>query len=178
MVQAFVSIGSNIDPARNVRAALRALTQRVEVSGISTVYLTPAEGRREQPPFYNCILEISTETNPLDLKFRVLRPSEAALGRERTSDKYAPRTIDLDLVLYGDLVLNEKDLVLPDPEIYHRSFLVIPLAELAPELILPGSSMHISELAQRFGPMQPLESYTESLREMLSLLKRSPLDRA
>jgi 2-amino-4-hydroxy-6-hydroxymethyldihydropteridine diphosphokinase len=166
MARAFVSIGSNIDPARNVEAALRALARHVAVTGISTVYLTSAEGRPEQPSFYNCILEISAEINPLDLKFRVLRPIEAALGRERSSDKYAPRTIDLDLVLYGDLVMNEEGLVLPDPEIYRRSFLAVPLAELAPELILPGSDVRVSELARRFGPMQPLESYTEGLRAL------------
>jgi 2-amino-4-hydroxy-6-hydroxymethyldihydropteridine diphosphokinase len=177
MARAFVSMGSNIDPARNVRAALSALARHVAVTAISTVYLTPAEGQTEQPPFYNCVVEIGTERDPLDLKFQVLRPIEAALGRQRTPDKFAHRTIDLDLILYGDVVLNEEGLVLPDPEIYRRLFLAIPLAELAPELILPGSGVRVSDLAQRFGPMQPLESYTESLREMLSLLKAPLLDK-
>jgi len=177
MVRAFVSIGSNIDPARNVRAALRALARQVELIGISTVYLTPAEDRPEQPPFYNCMAEIRTEMDPLHLKFQILRPIEADLGRQRTVDKFATRTIDLDLVLYGDLLLNREGLVLPDPDIYKRPFLAVPLAELAPDLALPGSSLRISDLARRFAPMQPLLSYTESLRKMLSLLKPPSLDR-
>ncbi len=178
MVRAFVSIGSNIDPARNVRAALRALARQVELIGISTVYLTPAEARPEQPFFYNCIAEIRTETDPLHLKFQILRPIEAALGRIRTADKFAARTIDLDLVVYGDLQLDEDGLVLPDPEIYKRPFLAVPLAELVPDLVLPGSGLGISDLAPRFEPMQPLQAYTDSLRKILSLSKHPPLDKA
>jgi 2-amino-4-hydroxy-6-hydroxymethyldihydropteridine diphosphokinase len=169
MARAFVSVGSNIDPARNVQAALQQLAQRLVVVGVSTVYLTPAEGRSEQPPFYNCVAEIDTEKAPLELKFLILRPIEAALGRERTSDKYASRTIDMDLVLYGDLLLNEGDLVIPDPDVYRRAFIAIPLAELAPELALPGSGVRVSDLASRFprDNLQPLQSYTQYLRSLI-----------
>ena len=169
MVRVFVSIGSNIDPARNVRTALCALARQAELIAISTVYLTPAEDRPEQPPFYNCMAEIRTEMDPLHLKFQILRPVEAALGRQRTADKFAARTIDLDLVLYGDLLLDQEGLVLPDPDIHKRPFLAVPLAELAPDLVLPGSGLRISDLARRFAPMQPLLSYTDSLRKMFCL---------
>ena len=109
MARAFVAIGSNIDAAANVRAAVRALALRMPVVAISTVYRTEPEERPEQPPFYNCVVEINAEIAPLELKFQVLRPIEEALERRRTSDKYAPRTIDLDLILYDDLVSPQRN---------------------------------------------------------------------
>lgn len=167
MARAFIAIGSNIDPGANVRAAIRALALQVKIAAVSTVYLTPAEGRPDQPAFYNCIVEIETDIAPLEIKHQVLRPIEAALGRKRESDKYAPRTIDLDLILYGEAVLNTNELVLPDPAILQRSFLAIPLAELAPDLIIPGIGKRASDIAAAFhnSGIHPLASYTSSLRE-------------
>jgi len=166
MARAFVAIGSNIDAAANVRAAVRALALRMPVVAISTVYRTEPEERPEQPPFYNCVVEINAEIAPLELKFQVLRPIEEALERRRTSDKYAPRTIDLDLILYDDLVLNCGGLVLPDPEIASRFFLAVPLAEVAPGLILPGTGLRISRVAAALAQdkAQPLKAYTALLR--------------
>ncbi len=166
MARAFVAVGSNINAPANVRAALRALAERVTVSRISTVYQTEPEGRPEQPLFYNCVIEIETEIPPLELKSRVLRPIEEALGRQRTSDKYAPRTIDLDLIIYDDLVLKSSDLVLPDPEISSRFFLAVPLSELAPSLTLPGTTLRVSRAAAAFArnKAQPLKPYTALLR--------------
>ena len=167
MARGFISLGSNINPQANVRAALHALARQVKIVVVSTVYLAPAEARPGQPLFYNCIVEIDTDIAPLDLKYKILRPIEAALGRKRDSDKYAPRTIDLDLVLYGDVTLNTIELVLPDPEIPKRPFLAIPLAELAPDLIIPGIGKRASDIAVAFqkGELRPLTSYTSSLRE-------------
>ncbi len=170
MVRAFVAIGSNISPAVNVRRALDLLARRLTVTGLSTVYETQPEERPGQEHFYNCVVEIETELAPRKLKFQVLRSIETQLNRQRTSDKYAPRTIDLDLILYGDLVLNENDLVLPDPDIFGRFFLAAPLAELAPELVLPGSGAPIAEVAGRLtqDKAQPLPAYTTELRQLIS----------
>jgi len=169
MARAFIGIGSNIEPAENVRAAIRGLARQTRLVAISTVYLTEAVGRTEQPPYYNCVVEIETEAPPADIKFGLLRGIENKLGRQRTADKYAPRTIDLDLIVYGDLTLDVDGIKLPDPEILDRPFLAIPLSELAPGMVLPSYGLRIGEIAARLPQdgMRPLPDYTKSLREEL-----------
>ena len=166
MARAFVAAGSNINPGTNVRAAIRALAVHTPIVAISTVYRTRAEDRPGQPSFYNCILEVRTGIPALELKFQVLRRIESDLGRRRTADKCAPRTIDLDLILYGDLVLKTTNLSLPDPQITDRPYLAIPLGELAPDLVLPGTASRMAELAASLpsDKMSPLAAYTARLR--------------
>ncbi len=167
MARAFVSVGSNIDPERNVRSALRLLGEQVAIRAVSTVYLTEPIGPAGQPPYYNCVADVETALAPLDLKQIVLRGIETAQGRDRTGDKYAPRTIDLDLILYDEVVMATDELVLPDPDILQRPFLAIALRELAPGLVLPGSGKAISDAAPPLPHemMKPLESYTELIRK-------------
>jgi hypothetical protein len=94
---------------------------------------------------------------------------EADLGRRRSSDKYASRPIDLDLLLYDDCVLSNNQLTLPDPDILERAFVAIPLCELAPDLLLPGSGLPICRVAERFAAedMECLAEYTRLLRNEL-----------
>ncbi len=167
MARAFVSIGSNIEPEEKVKEALGLLKRQVDIRAVSTVYLTEPIGPPGQPPYYNCVVEIETELPPLELKHRVLRWIEEALGRRRSGDKYAARAIDLDLILYDELVLTCEDLTLPDPDIVRRPFLAIPLHELAPGLAVPGSGFSIDEAASKFPreSMKPLKSYTELIRK-------------
>jgi len=171
MARAFVAVGSNIKPAANVRAALRAIALHAPIIAISTVYRTEPEGRPGQPSFYNCVVEIRTKMRPQELKSRVLRRIEADLGRRRTADKFAPRTIDLDLILYDDLVLDTGELVLPDPLIARRPFLAVPLSELAPDLKLPGTASTMAKLAAKLplDKMRPLAAYTRRLRSEVRL---------
>ena len=165
MPNAFIGVGSNIDPAENVRNAIRLLSKEEHILGISTVYQTQPEGGLNQPAYYNCVVEIETKTSPEDLKYKVLRKIEKDLGRKRSKDKYAARTIDLDLILYDDLELKTDELTLPDPHIASRPYLAVPLNELNPELVLPGSGLHVKELASSLSRegMQPLPDYTELL---------------
>ena len=116
------------------------------------------------------MVELTTELDPLMLKLTVLRAIESALGRQRTGDKYADRTLDLDLVLYGDLVSSSPELVLPDPELAQRPFLAFPLLELDPELRLPGSRVPLHQLVAALGSsdLQPLVEYTERLRRSIA----------
>ena len=169
MVRAFVAVGSNINPAVNVRAAIRALASEAQVTAISTVYLSEPESRPDQSPFYNGVVEIKTGLSPQALKFQVLRGIEARLGRQRTPDKEAARTIDLDLILYDDLVLKTSGLVLPDPDIARRPFLAVPLSELAPDLVLAGTQASVAELVTGLPPvrLRPLRAYTARLRRDL-----------
>ena len=167
MTRAFVSMGSNIEPEENTEKAIRLLGGEVRITGISTIYLTEAEGRPEQAKYYNCVVEIETDTSPGELKHGVLRRIENELGRTRSDDAFAPRTIDLDLILYNDLVMATEDLTLPDPDIVRRPFLAIPLQELAPGLVLPGSGLRIDEVASAMKRqnMKPLADYTEHIRK-------------
>ena len=167
MSRVFIAVGSNIDPEHNVREALRAMAGEARVVAISTVYASAPLRRPEQPTFYNAVVEVETDVSPRDLKFCVLRRIEAELGRVRTSDKWAARTIDLDIVIYNDLLISEDDLHIPDPEILERPFLAVPLAELAPNLTLPGTDRTLSEIAAAFDDheMLPMCDYTQSLEK-------------
>jgi len=167
MTRAFIGVGSNIEPVTNTEHAIRLLARETQVTSVSMVYLTEAEGRPGQPPYYNCVVEIKTDLPPAELKHRVLRGIEAMLGRVRMEDKYAARTIDLDLILYDELVVTSDDLTLPDPEIVRRPFLAVPLRELIPGVTLPGSGLCIDDIAASFrgNPMKPLANYTEQIRK-------------
>ncbi|MCX7015351.1 MAG: 2-amino-4-hydroxy-6-hydroxymethyldihydropteridine diphosphokinase [Candidatus Sumerlaeota bacterium] len=172
MARVFISVGSNIAPEQNVRGALRLLAARAPIVAVSTVYRVAAINRPGQPPYLNCVVEVETDIPPLEFKRAVLRKIEKALGRTRGEDKYAPRTIDLDLILHGDQTLETAELALPSPDILVRLFLAIPLAELAPDLALPGSGARIGDVAEsmpRQG-MEALNDFTESLREDLRLM--------
>lgn len=166
MARAFVGVGANLQPEVNIRAALRRLRKHVTVVGVSTFYLTAAIERPEQPPFVNGVVEIATEMAPWQLKYRLLRQIESALGRHRNDDKYAARPIDLDLLLYDELVVTSDELTLPDPDISQRAFLAIPLCELAPDIIIPGINKHISAIAQACPAliMEALPKLTAQLR--------------
>jgi 2-amino-4-hydroxy-6-hydroxymethyldihydropteridine diphosphokinase len=169
VTRAFIGVGSNIAPEENIREALRRLAQSTHLVSISTFYREPAIGRPDEPDFYNGVVAIDTDLPPEKLKWEVLRPIEGALGRHRTSDKYASRTIDLDLLLYDDLVLSSKELKLPDPDILKRAFVAIPLFEIAPALVLPGFGIPIRQIAERLAKqgMQPLREYTRQLQSEL-----------
>ncbi len=166
-----VAVGSNIEPERNIPAALEMLTHHARLTGVSTFYRTAPLDRPEQPPFLNGAVRIETRLTARALKFDVLRAIEGRLGRVRTQDAYAPRTIDLDIALYGDSVIDEPDLRVPDPDIRERSFLAIPLLELEPDLVLPDSCQPMTSLVQPewASTMTPDASLTEHLRAKLLL---------
>jgi 2-amino-4-hydroxy-6-hydroxymethyldihydropteridine diphosphokinase len=170
MVRAFIGIGSNIDPAKNVRAAILSLGQQTRLIGVSMVYCTDAINRPEQPPYYNCVVEIETDAPPVRVKHGILRPIENELGRKRVRDKYAPRTIDLDLIVYDDLAMDTEGIKLPDQDILKRPFLAIPLFELAPDLVLAGYGLRIGDIVAKLpqGEMKPLENYSMLLRKEVS----------
>ncbi|MBZ0221006.1 MAG: 2-amino-4-hydroxy-6-hydroxymethyldihydropteridine diphosphokinase [Candidatus Methylomirabilis sp.] len=169
MPSAFVGIGSNLDPEENLRKALRLLSGE-GLFALSTIYRTEPLERPEQPKFLNCVAGLRTARLPIELKAE-LKNIEASLGRVRTDDRYAPRPIDLDLISYEDIRIEEGGLVLPDPEIEARPFIGIPLYELAPHAMTP-SGRPLEEVVRSFPGicMEPLASLTERLRNELSLL--------
>jgi 2-amino-4-hydroxy-6-hydroxymethyldihydropteridine diphosphokinase len=180
MVDAFVAVGSNIRPEEHTERALEALQRRVRVTATSTFHRTEAVGRPEQPAFVNGVWKIQSEHTPRSLKFDVLRPIEQALGRVRTADRFAPRPIDLDLVLHGDTVVDEPDLRLPDPDIRLRAFLALPLLELAPSLVLPDTGEPLAAVAARWttpagtADLEPMLALTRRLKERIRWGQETP----
>ena len=142
---AYIAVGSNIKPQDNIFDALIALKTYVTINAISNFYETPPVSGPGQPDFLNGVVKIKTDRSPREIKFDILRSIEERLGRVRSTDKYAPRTIDLDLILYGSLVIDEPDLHLPDPSICLYPFVAVPLLELAPELIMPDARTPLSD---------------------------------
>jgi 2-amino-4-hydroxy-6-hydroxymethyldihydropteridine diphosphokinase len=165
MIPVFIALGSNIEPEKNLPAAVRLLSQQqgVEVAAVSRVYRSPAVGpdgqpTPDQPDFLNAAVLVHSDLPILRLKQDILRRIEAELGRVRTSDKFAPRPIDLDIVLYGEdvlgLVIEQLDgsgeTIFPDPAIMRHAFLALPLADLDPDFIHPVSGERLSAIAARF----------------------------
>jgi 2-amino-4-hydroxy-6-hydroxymethyldihydropteridine diphosphokinase len=122
--KAYVSLGSNIEPQKNMPAAIDAL--KMEFGGIlarSSIWQTPAVGS-DGPDFHNAVVLIETSLSPEELKHNIFRPLEARMGRVREADKNAPRTIDLDVLIYNDKLLEE--------ELWGQAHLAVPLAEVYP----------------------------------------------
>lgn len=138
--RAYIGLGSNLDgPERQVRrgiAALRGLPQ-VESLRASALYRTAPWGRLDQPPFINAVVEIETEMAPRTL-LEALLDAERAAGRRRDGTLWGPRVLDLDVLLYGDACIDEPGLHLPHPRLHERAFVLLPLADLAPGLLVPG----------------------------------------
>lgn len=137
--RAFVALGANLeDPAAQVRAALEALAALpgVRLIRASSLYRTAPVGVTGQPDYINAVAEVSTDLPPGELLAALFRIEEQ-FGRERHY-RYAPRTLDLDLLLHDELVLHTPDLTLPHPRLHLRAFVLVPLAEIAPDLRLPG----------------------------------------
>ena len=167
----FVGIGSNIDPEENIACALERLSRQTAIEAVSTFYRTAPVGRPEQPPFLNGAARLRTTLDAATLKSEVLCGIESALGRVRTADACAPRTIDLDILLFDSAIIEEPGLRVPDPGIRERPFVAVPLLELVPDLVLPDTGEKLAGLscARRREGLIPADAFTESLRERLGL---------
>lgn len=143
---AFIALGSNIDPETNLPLAAARLSELGNPIAASTVYQNPAIADEPQPDYLNAAVLIETALNPLAIRDK-LRAIEADLGRIRTEDKFAPRTIDLDLCILGDRVLNHELLSLPDPDLLKRAHLAVTLAELRPDFLHPITGDSLEEIA-------------------------------
>ena len=141
MTRAYVGVGANLgDREGTIRAALAALDARPDVAvvAVSTLRETDPVGYLDQPRFLNGAAALETELGPRELLDALLEV-ERELGRVRgEGPRFGPRPIDLDLLLHGDLVLDEPGLVVPHPRLHERLFTLEPLAELDPALVVPG----------------------------------------
>lgn len=151
MSRYILSLGSNIEPERNLAAAVRLLRERGTLIAASSVYVSaPFGDDRPQPDYLNAVVVLESELRPQDFLETVIRPIEAGLGRRRSADRFAPRTIDIDILLVDREVLKIGRRRIPSREILERSFVAIPLAETAPDLVHPTDGRTMAEIAAGF----------------------------
>ena len=148
MARVYISLGTNIDRDSNTRTGIDALRQQYEGLVLSSVYESEAVGF-EGDNFYNMVIGLETSEDVFTLASH-LRQIEDDNGRDREQPKFSSRTLDLDLVLYDDLIVNEQGLQIPRDEILSRAFVLWPLAEIAPDLIHPQANRCYADLWQDF----------------------------
>jgi 2-amino-4-hydroxy-6-hydroxymethyldihydropteridine diphosphokinase len=154
VARAWIGIGSNIgDRLGYIKRALGEMGRLpdTELVAVSSVYDTLPVGTIGQPRFLNAVAELSTGLEPLKL-LRSLLSIELECGRVRDGT-WGPRTVDLDLLLYDDLVMDTEELTLPHPRARERAFVLVPLAELEPDLVFPGETETASEWVAAFGDL-------------------------
>ena len=153
MHEVYLSLGSNLDPERNLVRAIELLRERCTILAVSSAYRTAPQGDPDQPDFLNLALKLTTSQLPLAFKKAVVDSIEQQLKRVRDPDnKNAPRTIDLDIALWNTDVFDygHKPWHIPDPDILRFAHVTVPLAEIAPDYIHPETGETLAQIAARF----------------------------
>ena len=148
---AYLGLGTNLgDRKANLRTAAKLLdsNESVDIVALSSLYSTQPVGVEDQPDFINAVIAIKTTLSPAEL-LKLCNDVELQLGRVRTI-RWGPRVIDIDILLYNDVVVNDNDLIIPHPRMMERAFVLIPLAEIAPDVMLPGE-VKASDAAHEIG---------------------------
>ena len=160
MVTVYLGLGSNLgDRQSNLTKAFKLLAEQVCLEQVSSLYETEPVGYQEQPRFLNAVCRVSTSLSPEQLLVSI-KGIEATLGR-LPSFPNAPRPIDIDILLYGNQVIDTLQLTIPHPRMEERAFVLIPLAELAPELTHPVSGRKVRELVGRVKGKGGVEKWKE-----------------
>ncbi len=163
MHRVYLSIGSNIQPEINLPKAIDLLNGFGTVRAISSAWESHAVGAPGQPNFLNACVLLETSLPRGNLKEKLVHPIETALGRKRTSDKNAPRTIDLDLILIDDEPVNLEK--------WNYPFVIVPLAELAPEIVHPIAHEKIIQVAEQMRSATWIEKRSEILKSVVASFK-------
>ncbi len=140
MIRAYIGLGSNLnDPVQQVQAALAALSDLPETRCVrhSSLYRSAPLGQSDQPDYINAVAMLDTRLSARQF-LTELQAMEHIHGRVRGAERWGPRPLDLDMLLYGDLQLESEELTVPHPRLAERSFVLYPLCEIAPDLEIPG----------------------------------------
>ncbi|MCJ7509147.1 MAG: 2-amino-4-hydroxy-6-hydroxymethyldihydropteridine diphosphokinase [candidate division Zixibacteria bacterium] len=160
MAIAYIGLGSNLgDKKNNIRKAIDNIKEKKILKEIKTssLYLTEPVGKKRQPDFLNLVIKGKTELSPFELLNSLLE-IEKGLGRKRNK-RWGPREIDLDILFYDDIMVNQENLVIPHPEIPNRRFVLVPLMELSPNLKHPLLNKNIKQLLKDTKDHSKVEPY-------------------
>ncbi len=149
-VRAYLGLGANIgDRRKNLETALDLLSEKLQIVRVSSLYDTAPVGEIDQPRFLNMVCEVYTILTPAEL-LELAKSIEMKLGRKR-SRRNAPRTIDIDILFYGDRIIETPEVVIPHPRLTKRAFVLVPMAEIAPGFVHPVNGKTIEELMRVVG---------------------------
>jgi 2-amino-4-hydroxy-6-hydroxymethyldihydropteridine diphosphokinase len=152
LVKVYLGLGSNLgNRQENLDTALKLISQRMQVGKVSSIYDTEPIGNANQPRFLNMACEVFTRLTPEGL-LALVKGVEFKMGRHSRSGE--PRTIDVDILLYGDTVVKTKELEIPHPKMTERQFVLVPLAEIAPDAVHPVTKKTIKEMNQAVKEVQ------------------------
>lgn len=153
-MDAYISVGSNIDPIQHIKAGIADLHQQYGKLNISPVYESESVGFSGNN-FYNLIVAFTTQQDPYEVN-QHLRAIETKNGRQRVESRFSSRTLDLDLILYDNVILNDEKLELPRGEITRYAFVLQPLSDLVPDLTHPATGRTYRDLWQAFDKSKQL----------------------
>lgn len=160
MATVYLGLGSNLgEREANIASALKMLGQEARIVKVSSLHETEPVGHKDQPWFLNCVCSVETDLSPQAL-LKLAKTIENTLGRKPTH-RFGPRLIDIDILFYDDLVLDSPDLTIPHPRLMERAFVLLPLTEIAPELVHPLLGATIEELWQKAENLEEIHLYSE-----------------
>ena len=159
-VKVYLGLGANLDDRQgNLLRAVELLSQWGQIEELSSLYETEPVGYLDQPPFLNAACQLMTTLTAEEL-LAVAKNIEATLGRIQ-SFRNAPRPIDIDILFYGEQVINSPQLTIPHPRLEERAFVLVPLAEIAPDLVHPVNGLTVQEMVQRLGSLKGVTKWSQ-----------------
>jgi 2-amino-4-hydroxy-6-hydroxymethyldihydropteridine diphosphokinase len=170
MATVYLGLGANLgDRRQNLTQSLDLLSRQAEIEQVSSVYETEPVGFKEQPLFLNAVCRIATKLSPRQL-LSLVKKIEVTLGRI-PSFPDAPRPIDIDILFYGNKIIKSQNLTIPHPRLVQRAFVLIPLAEIAPEVTHPENGKTVKELFSNLENTEGIRKWAEAA-EIMNLNRR------